>query len=103
MDGQSKSTAAAVGVTLLQRDGLRLELTCYYPTCRRVVLLFPEDAARRFGANAVFPAIAKRAVCTKCGARGRDGFITCGPYWEDVQTRRQALWEAERIAKGVGT
>jgi hypothetical protein len=48
----------------------------------------------------LFPDIAKRAVCSKCGSRGRDGFITCGLYWEDVQAHRLALWEAEKVAKG---
>jgi len=93
------SSAGSVGVALLIRDSVRHELRCCYPTCQRLVLLFPDDAARRFGSRAVFPSIARRAMCSKCGARGRDGFITCGPYWEDVQARRQALWEAQRIAK----
>lgn len=98
MNTNTNASEGAVGVALLLRDGIPLGLRCCHPTCLRGVLMFPAEAASRFGAKATFPAISKRAICSKCGGRGRDGFITASLHQVDVQARAQAIWEAGQLA-----
>lgn len=50
-------------------------VACCRPACGRELRLPPPRAAELFGPGCTILQARRRAVCSACGARGRDGFI----------------------------
>lgn len=65
----------------LIRDNQRLELWCC--SCAHEVLMSPAEAVAKFG-DVPFKVAARRCVCAKCGAKGRDDLIGARPSVNDM-------------------
>lgn len=59
----------------LAAQGRPLEIRCFHPDCRRVVLIPAVEAATQRGRTLTIEAADRRLVCRACGARGCDGFV----------------------------
>jgi hypothetical protein len=72
-----------------------LEIYCYAPGCRREARLSATEAVRLLGPETPFVGLKKRLRCSRCGQRGRHGYIDVRPCTLDL-----SAWELRQKYRG---
>lgn len=87
----------------LLETGFGLLICCSLPSCYREVRWGPQEAVQRLGRLTTLPQAQRRLSCTRCGSKGRHGFITCrvDPEDRDEAALRWRYENAKMLGKPV--
>lgn len=98
------TTARAPTIGDLLQTNTHLIVTCCRPGCRREERLSAARACELLGLETAFEGLERRLRCSRCGARGRDGFIIVRPCSLDQSAwaARQRAASAEQAGAGLG-